>query len=522
MPNDPAAIPAPPPNAGQALLSVRGLRRNFGAVAALAGVDLDFYPGEIHAILGENGAGKSTLMNAIYGLVRLDGGAILVDGRPVHFGGPLDARQAGIGMVHQEFALFEVLTVSENLALALSPAREWRLRLDRVAAAAGALAAEIGLDLGDLDARVETLPVGTRQRLEILKALSGQTRILILDEPTAVLTPVETAQLFRMLVRLRARGGTVLFITHKLREALEVADRVTVMRHGRVVRTVRAAEASERALAEAMVGTEPVPAAAPRPRQPRGAPLLRIEELSVVDERAIRAVDALSLEVRSGEIVGIAGVDGNGQWELFQVLAGLRRPTAGSIHLAGTLLTRFSPEDMIQAGASTIPPDRQRQGLVLEMTVAENLILNCALLARLASGPFLPRAASRSFAGALVQRYVIRTDGLDVPAATLSGGNQQRLVVARALSTDPQLLVAFNPTRGLDFAATGAVHRACSQACERGAALLLISTDLDEILGLSDRVAVLYRGKLSPSLESPLPAERLGALMAGVHEDAGG
>ncbi len=512
------SVPPAPASAIPPPLSLQGVSKRFGNVTALDGVDLDFDAGEIHGVLGENGAGKSTLMNAIYGLVPIDAGTIRLDGRPIRFHSPVEAQRAGIGMVHQEFALVGALTVGENLALALNPAGDWRLRPDRVAAAARAIAAEIGLDLADLDARVETLPVGARQRLEIVKALSGQTRVLILDEPTAVLTPAESTQLFQMLDRLRTRGSTVIFITHKLHEVLQIADRVTVMRRGRVVRTVRAADVTESALAEAMVGPQAEATGPARHRPTReAAALLEVEHLVVVGDQGIRAVDDLSLVLRGGEVLGIAGVDGNGQWELFQVLAGLRAPTSGTIRAAGRPLRRVTPEHVINAGLSAIPPDRQRYGLVLQMSVADNLILNCALLSRLAAGPFLPRAATRSFARNLVDSYAIRTDGIDASAASLSGGNQQRLVVARTLATNPQVLIAFNPSRGLDFAAAGAVYGALGDALARGSSVLLISTDLDEVLTLSDRVAVLYRGALSKVLEPPFSAERLGAMMAGIN-----
>ncbi len=497
------------------LLSLHGVSKRFGSVAALVDVELEFNSGEIHAVLGENGAGKSTLMNALYGLVPIDAGVIRLHGEPVHFRSPIDARRAGIGMVHQEFALVDALSVAENLTLSLSPPGAFLWARDAVAVTATRMASEIGLELANLNAQVATLPVGARQRIEILKALAGGSRILILDEPTAVLTPGETAQLFGVLRRLRRGGTAVLFITHKLREVTDIADRVTVMRGGRIVAHARRQDVSEADLSQLMVGTLPHSS---RQRQRVAAhhiPRLRIDQLSVVDERGVPALRELTLAVRPGEVFGVAGVDGNGQWELFETLTGLRRPALGRIAVDGKPLVEFDPAAMIAAGIGNIPPDRHRQGAVLAMSVQENAVLNSVILRRSARGPFLHQRANRRFAEGLIDRYAIRAESLEAPVSTLSGGNLQRLIAARALALEPKVLVAFNPTRGLDIAGAQAVYAALDTALRRGTAALLISTDLDEILTLSDRIAVLYRGQLSETLHPPFAPEHLGAMLAG-------
>jgi simple sugar transport system ATP-binding protein len=489
--------------------------KRFGSVAALTGVDADFHGGEVHAVLGENGAGKSTLMNAAYGLTHIDAGEVHLRGAPVRFRGTLDARRAGIGMVHQEFSLVNALTVRENLTLCLTPAHHLLWDREGVDRAARRLADALGLELPDLDAPVAREPVGVRQRIEILKALAGKTDVLILDEPTAVLTPAETAQLFAVLGRLRAQGAAVALVTHRLGEVMAIADRVTVMRRGRVVARRERHELNEAELARLMVGElPPRPGRARRPGRGEEPAPLRLRGLSA---RGARTLERVDLEVGPGEILGIAGVDGNGQSELFEVLVGLRRPQSGAVEIAGTPVTRFEPAAMTAAGIGHIPPDRLRQGAVASMSVAENLVLDAVLLRRLARGPFLGPEPCRRIARDLVDAYDIRAASLDAPAESLSGGNLQRLIVARALSLEPRVLVAFNPTRGLDIAATGAVHAAIDAAAARGAAALLISTDLDEVLAVSDRLAVLTRGRLSAPMEPPFSLERVALLMASAN-----
>ena len=497
-------------------LAVRDVRKRFGAVAALAGVDLAFAAGEIHGILGENGAGKSTLMRILAGTLAPDAGTVLVDGRAVAFRSPRAARQAGIGMVHQHFTLVDALTVTENLVSSLPGQTGWRFDRRAAAAEAQALAARVGLDLGPPERRVAELPVGARQRLEILKALAGNPRVTILDEPTAVLTPQEVRQLFEMLNRLRADGRVVIFITHKLREVKEIADRVTVMRRGRVVGTAPAAALSERTMAELMVG-DIVSAAPLAGHPPIGADVaLRVERVTTTPTGGGVALQDVALEVRVGEILGIAGVDGNGQRELFEVLSGARRPARGAVVVEGRPLVPFTSHAAVEAGIGSIPPDRHREGLVLAMSIADNFLLNAALLDRFSRWGFLRRSGARVFAARLAERFAVRYASLDDPVRTLSGGNQQRVLVARELAREPKVLVTVNPTRGLDVSATRAVASALLHVAHDGCAVVLISTDLDEVLELSHRVRVLAGGRLSAPLEPPIDPERRGMLMGGA------
>ena len=498
------------------LLAVRNVGKRFGNVRALAGVTLDFRAGEIHALLGENGAGKSTLMHVLAGLLRPDTGTILLDGRAVRFGSARAARQAGIGMVHQHFTLVDALSVAENLALSL-PGQS-HVRFDAAAAATEArvLAEHIGLELSAPDTLVAELPVGACQRLEILKALAGGGRVLILDEPTAVLTPQEVRPLFTMLRQLREQGRCVIFITHKLREVKAVADCVTVMRRGAIVGTYDVSAVTESEMAERMVGTVASTAThAPRDRT-EGAVALEVVQIGARDGRGVPALEAVSFAVRAGEILGIAGVDGNGQRELFEVLVGLTPPASGTVTVGESVLTECSPRAALAAGIGHIPPDRQREGLVLPMTVQENFLLNRNILDRFSQRGLLRREAARRFAAELAERYALHFASLDAPVRSLSGGNQQRVVVARALAEQPRVLVTVNPTRGLDFAAAVAVSEALQAVAQRGCAVVVISTDLDEVLDLSDRVRVLSRGRLSEALEPPIDLEHLGLLMAGA------
>lgn len=499
-------LPSAPP-----VLRLRGISKRFGDVQALHSVDAEFAAGEVHAVLGENGAGKSTLMKVIYGLVQADEGLVELEGRPLAVQSPRAAREAGIGMVHQELALVDALSIRENLALSLSP-DGWILDLAEVDAAARKLASEVGLEIGDTARPVGEVPVGVRQRVEILRELAGRTRVLILDEPTAVLTPGEVGQLFRVLEGLRRRGVAVIFITHKLREVMAIADRVTVLRRGAVVQTARRDEVTESGLAERMMGKIPTAAARHRLGSPERV-RLRMEGVSL--GAGAGALTGVSLTVGAGEVVGVAGVDGNGQSELFDVLAGLRRPAAGVVRVDGEVL-HHDTSAVLESGIELIPPDRGRQGLILTNSVKENAVLNRSILRSLVWGPFLPAARVERAARALVDGYGIQTASLDVPAASLSGGNQQRLVVARSLSMRPRVLVAFNPTRGLDAGASQAVYAALDEAAQRGTAILLISTDLDEVLELSDRIVVLYRGRMSEPLHPPFDPQQLGLLMAGA------
>ncbi|MCX8071018.1 MAG: ABC transporter ATP-binding protein [Candidatus Binatia bacterium] len=502
-------------SAGGVVLEVRGIRKLYGTIPALVRVDAEFYAGEVHAIVGENGAGKTTLMRILAGEEFPDSGEIRLAGRPVRLRSPNDARALGVAMVHQHFALAESMTVAENLALALAEPREWRIASRTLAERARRWAETTGLDIPPLDSPIADLSVGARQRVEILKALVGANRVLILDEPTAVLTPQETQQLFALIRRLRTDGRAVLFISHKLAEVAEVADRVTVLRQGQVVARAQAPFFELHTLAEAMIG-ERQPEWT-KPQTSIGAELLRLETVGTEDDPFGTPLRDVSFNVRAGEIFGIAGVDGNGQRELFEVLAGLRPLRTGTLRIAGTPVTPRKPTDVLEAGVGFVPPDRHREGLILEMTVFENLLLHCRTLAQFtrASGA-LAWARARAHAEALVREYNIRAPGLDAPVRTLSGGNQQRVILARELAARPEILIAANPTRGLDFAATRFVFHTLAAAATNGAAVVLISTDLDEILALSDRVAVLYRGRLSAPLVPPIDPIELGALMGGI------
>jgi len=497
------------------VLAVRNLCKSFGAVRALEGVSLEIDAGEIHAVLGENGAGKSTLVHILSGIHRPDAGAVLLGGNPVRFRSARHARRAGIGMVHQHFSLVEALTVAENLVLSLPGQTGWRYREADVAREAQALADDIGLQLAAPDEVVGALPVGTRQRLEILKALAGGGQVLILDEPTAVLAPQEVDNLLDMLRALRQQGRAIIFITHKLREAKAIADRISILRRGRLVATMPAAGVSEADLARLMVGDRPPASAADTPVVvSRDEPIaLEISHLHLARKNAVALVD-VNLEVRAGEIAGVAGIDGNGQRELFGVLVGTHTPTGGQVKIGGEPMPRFSPATALKAGIGHIPPDRHHEGLILEMSVGENFLLSRVLLDRLARRGVLDAEAVRKFADEQARRFDVRSAGLDAPVRSLSGGNQQRIVVARELAPRPRVLIASNPTRGLDIGAAAAVSQALRSIAREGCAVVLISTDLDEVLSLSSRVAVLSQGRLSAPMERPFDVGKLGLMMA--------
>jgi ABC-type uncharacterized transport system ATPase subunit len=502
------------PEVGTPLLAARGISKRFGNTQALDDISLEFRAGEVHAVLGENGAGKTTLMHILAGIHRADAGTVVLDGWPAVFNSPRAARRAGIGMLHQHFTLVETLTVAENLTLSLARQSGWRYAAGAAAAEARALAERVGLDLSPPELTVAELPVGARQRIEILKALAHAARVLILDEPTAVLTPQEVRRLFAMLQELRAQGRLIIFISHKLREVREVADRVTIMRRGRVVGTFHPGSLSESEMAERMIGAV-VPARPRATERARGDVVLNVSHLSTRDGGDALALVEVSFAVRAGEILGIAGVDGNGQRELFEVLTGLRPPSGGTVSVRGSPVLEFTPRAFLAVGIGHVPPDRQHDGLVLPMTVQENLLLSRTLLDRCSRRGLLNAAAVQRFSMEMARLFHVRAD-LGAPARSLSGGNQQRVVVARALAQQPAVLVAVNPSRGLDVAAARGVAEAVLDSARRGCAVVLISTDLDEILDLSDRVAVLSRGRLSPALEPPIDGEQLGLLMAGV------
>ncbi|WP_437732723.1 ABC transporter ATP-binding protein [Sorangium sp. So ce1335] len=500
------------------VLEARGITKRFGGVLANDRVDIDLREGEVHALLGENGAGKSTLMNILYGLLRPDEGELRRGGRPVALRSPSDAIALGIGMVHQHFMLIPVFTVAENIVLGAEPVgRGGALDRRRASDDVRALSTRYGLDV-DPDARVEDLPVGVQQRVEIIKALYRKAEILILDEPTAVLTPQEADDLFRVLRGLTAQGVSVLFITHKLREVLAVADRVTVMRAGRVVGAAVPAETDERGLAATMVGREVALQVDKAPASP-GAVVLEVERLVVAGRRGAGgdAVRDVSFSVRAGEILGVAGVQGNGQTELVEAITGLAPPRAGRVLLRGRDVTGALPRALIERGVSHVPEDRQRHGLVLSYSIADNLALCTHHRAPFSARGVLRDGAREENAARLIKSFDIRAPGPGTPVSALSGGNQQKVILARELSRPVELLVASQPTRGVDVGSIEHIHREIVAARDAGAAVLLVSAELDEVLSLSDRIAVMYRGGIVATRDAgAVSRTELGMLMAGV------
>jgi simple sugar transport system ATP-binding protein len=498
--------------AAELALELRGITKRFGALTANDAVDLQLRRGEIHALLGENGAGKSTLMNVVYGMLSPDEGEILVDGRATTVASPRDAMDQGIGMVFQHFMLIPVMTVAENLVLGNEGAAKRGL-LDIAGARRRTreLSEKYGLKV-DPDARVSDVSVGMQQRIEILRALDRGARILVLDEPTAVLTAQETAELIEVLRGLRDAGTSVVFITHKLHEVLEVADRVTVLRRGRTIGTIDTAGADEVSLARMMVGRDVVLRVEKEPGTP-GAALLEIDAVHAIDDRGLPAVDGVSLTVSAGEIVAVAGIDGNGQTELIDAIAGLRQVEAGSIRIKGKDITNASPRQARQAGIGHIAEDRHARGLVLDFTLAENLALN-DYRSGTKLGLLNPR---RMLDGArkLLHEFDVRGGQPSTPARSLSGGNQQKVVIAREVSGNPDALIAAQPTRGLDVGAIEFVHRRLLAERDAGRAILLFSLELEEVRALADRILVIYDGRIVGELPPTASDEELGLLMTG-------
>ena len=500
-------------------LELRGVTKRFGALVANDAIDLTVAPGEIHCLLGENGAGKSTLMNVLYGLLQPDAGEIVLDGAPVSFSGPGDALAAGIGMVHQHFMLVPVFTVAENVMLGDEPVGRGGL-LD--VAAARRRVREVSDRYGfgvDPDALVEDLPVGVQQRVEIIKALVRDARVLILDEPTAVLTPQETDELIAIMRQLRAGGTSIVFITHKLREVRAVADRITVIRRGAVV-GVADPQAPEAELASMMVGRAVSLTVDRAPAVPGEAALV-VRGLVVVDERGHRVVDGVDLDVRRGEVLALAGVQGNGQSELTEALLGLQARATGSVRLGGTELLGRTPRQVLDAGVGFVPEDRTADGLVSTFSVAENMVLDLHGRAPYSRGLALRTAVVRAFAQEKVREFDVRTPSVDTPAGSLSGGNQQKVVLARELARPLQLFIASQPTRGLDVGSIEFVHRRIVAERDHGTPVVISSTELDEVVALADRIAVMYRGRVVGVVPGDTPRDVLGLMMAGVpHEEA--
>jgi general nucleoside transport system ATP-binding protein len=488
MTDEPEVVRAP-------ALEMRGITKRYPGVVANDHIDLEVRPGEIHALLGENGAGKTTLMNVLYGLARPDEGQILLDGQVVEIAGPSDAIARGISMVHQHFMLVPVFSVADNILLGEETMAN-AVFLDRNEAHRRIV--ELGQRFGfeiNPEAKVGSLSVGWQQRVEVLKALYRNARILVLDEPTAVLTPQETQEIFAVLRRLADEGHSIVFISHKLYEVLEIADRITVIRRGRVVGQRLPKETDEDDLAELMVGRG-VQLVVDRGESHPGEVGLAVKGLEVKDDRGSVVVRGIDLEIRSGEILGIAGVAGNGQDELVEAIVGLRQPSAGRITLNGRDVTRSSPRDLNEAGVGYVPADRHRFGMVLSFPLADNLILTTYYRRPYARGILRNDAAIESDARKRIAEYDIRAPSPDVAGSTLSGGNQQKVVVAREFSGDLRLLVLDQPTRGLDVGSIEFIHRQAIARRDAGTAILLVSAELDEVLELSDRIAVMYRGRI--------------------------
>ena len=496
------------------VLDVRGITKTFpGGVVANADVDFALRRGEVHCLLGEHGAGKSTLVNVIFGLYQPDAGEIRLHGSPVHFRTPAEAIAAGIGMVHQHFQQIPVFTVAENVVLGNEPRRGVRLDLDHARARIREIGEQYGLAV-DPDARIEDLSVGEQQRVELVKALYREAEILILDEPTAVLTPGEVAEFFGVVRNLVAQHKSIVFITHKLREVLAVADRITVLRSGRTVGTADPAEATEQSLANLMVGRDVLLHIEKGPARPAETRLLA-RGLVVRDDRGLPSVDGLDLDVHAGEIFGLAGVEGNGQRELVQALAGMRRPAGGSIRIMDVDTTHATPREVSELGVGHVPEDRNKHGVIGTFSLADNLVLNSYYRGRFARRFVRNERAVREHADELIERFDIRTPGAEVALDTLSGGNQQKVIIARELSRSPGLLLVAQPTRGLDVGSIEFIHHRIVELRDQGAAVLLVSAELDEILGLADRIGVLYRGRIVGEFDrADATREGLGLLMA--------
>jgi ABC-type uncharacterized transport system ATPase subunit len=503
-----------------AVLELEGITKRFPGILANDHISLSLEEGEIHALLGENGAGKTTLMNILYGLYRPDEGRILIRGQEAHIRTPGDAIHAGIGMVHQHFMLIPVFTVTENVMLG-DESTKYGGVLDHAAVAKRIreISTTYSLEI-DPSARVSTLPVGVQQRVEIIKLLYREAGILIFDEPTSVLTPQEADQLFRIMRSLAESGKSIIFITHKLREVLEVADRITVIRQGRVIGTTTPNQADMGKLASMMVGRDVALEVEKGKARPAGV-TLKVQNLRVLSDRHTIAVNGVSFEVFAGEVLGIAGVQGNGQTELVEALTGLRRPAEGRIELLGKEVTHSTPRVVTELGSAHIPEDRQRDGLVLSYPVTDNLVLNTYYLKPYAERAVLRPKVILKHAEELIEAFDIRTPSPLVNVGTLSGGNQQKVIVARELSRPIKLLIAAQPTRGLDVGSIEYIHNRVIQKRDEGVAVLLISTELDEVLQLSDRVAVMYRGQIVDVLPiEKATKERVGLLMAGIHPES--
>ncbi|MEA3503507.1 MAG: ABC transporter ATP-binding protein [Actinomycetota bacterium] len=477
-------------------LELRGITKEFPGVLANDDVNLTVGEGEIVALLGENGAGKTTLMNILYGLYTPTSGEVLIDGEPLELHSPGDAIAAGIGMVHQHFMLVPVFTVSENVMLGFEPVGVggW-LNREQADKSVREISAKYGLDV-DPDAMIEDLPVGFQQRVEIIKALGGKARYIVFDEPTSVLTPAEVEGFFDIVRGLKADGKGIVFISHKLGEALELADRIVIMRRGKTVAEVLPENVTEEGLAELMVG-RPVELVAQKQVATPKETVLSVSDLVVLDDRDQRAVNGVSFDVRAGEVVGIAGVQGNGQTELVESITGLRPSLAGTVKIGGTDVTEESPRSIHKRDVAHVPEDRQRSGLVLPFTITENMVLDSYYDRPFSRGVQMDWGAAAEQAERLVEEYDVRTPGINVMVSTLSGGNQQKVIVAREFDRDVTLVIASQPTRGIDVGSIEYIHSRIIEERDVGAAVLIVSSELDEVVGLSDRIIVMFDGVIA-------------------------
>jgi ABC-type uncharacterized transport system ATPase subunit len=506
------------------VVELKGITKRFPGIVANDSINLQLRKGEIHALLGENGAGKSTLMSILFGLYQPDEGEIYVNGKRETIDGPGKAIKLGIGMVHQHFKLVHNFTVAENIVLGIEPRKGLSINYKQANGRVAELSEQYGL-MVDPKALIQDITVGMQQRVEILKTLYRGAEILIFDEPTAVLTVQEIHELMQILRNLAAEGKSIILITHKLKEIMEVSDRVTVIRRGKVIDTLVTSETSESELAEKMVGRR-VSFQLDQEKRAPGPALLQVRQLTVKGhDKGRNVLSDVSFEIRAGEIYGLAGVDGNGQHELVEALTGLRPIDGGSVLLGGVDMTRKSVRERMRAGIAQIPEDRQKHGLVLDFKVSENMVLTTYKDTRFGRGGFIDDKAVDEHSARLVQEFDVRTAGIHVPMRSLSGGNQQKAIIARELSRNPQLLIAVQPTRGLDIGAIEFVHERLLQAKNEGKAILLISYELDELYKMSDRIAVIFDGQIMGELDSEqVDDEKLGLMMAGnrLQEKGGG
>ncbi|AEI39507.1 ABC transporter ATP-binding protein [Paenibacillus mucilaginosus] len=501
-------------------VELQGITKRFPGITANDGISFQLRKGEIHALLGENGAGKSTLMNILFGLYQPDEGQIRVQGREVAIDSPTKAIELGIGMVHQHFKLVQPFTVTENIILGSEPRKGTSINYKAAEEKVAQISAQYGL-MVDPKAKIEDISVGMQQRVEILKTLYRGAEILIFDEPTAVLTPQEIGELMEILRLLAREGKSIILITHKLKEIMAIADTCTIIRRGKVIDSVNVAASSPQELAEKMVGRS-VSFRVEKSKAQPGEKVLEVTDLHALDNRKVPALNGISLQVRAGEILGLAGVDGNGQSELIEALTGLRPAISGEIRLKGQSLTNLPPRTITEAGVSHIPEDRHKHGLVLDFTMSENMVLETYYKPPYNRGGFLDRSAIDRQAERLIRDFDVRTPSIYNKARSLSGGNQQKAIIARELDKQPQLLIAAQPTRGLDVGAIEFVHRKLIEARDEGKAVLLISFELDEIRNVSDRIAVISGGRIVGEVDPELTnEEELGLLMAGSEGKGG-